>query len=57
VPQAADAAVAALLEGPGAAMNKFNRIPKPAERADDGSSGSPAAARGGTGGGRSRPPD
>jgi peptidyl-tRNA hydrolase, PTH1 family len=57
VPQAADAAVAALLEGPGAAMNKFNRIPKPAERADDGSRGSPAAARGGTGGGRSRPPD
>ena len=28
VPQAADAAVAALLEGPGAAMNKFNRRPK-----------------------------
>jgi PTH1 family peptidyl-tRNA hydrolase len=31
VPQAADAAVTALLEGPGAAMNKFNRRPKPAE--------------------------
>jgi len=30
VPQAADAAVAALLEGPGAAMNKFNRRPKAA---------------------------
>jgi len=57
VPQAADAAVAALLEGPGAAMNKFNRIPKTAERADDGPRGSPAAVRGGTGGGRSRPPD
>jgi PTH1 family peptidyl-tRNA hydrolase len=28
VPGAADAAVAALLEGPGAAMNKFNRRPK-----------------------------
>ena len=28
VPQAADAAVAALLDGPGAAMNKFNRRPK-----------------------------
>jgi PTH1 family peptidyl-tRNA hydrolase len=28
VPQAADAAVAALLEGPGAAMNKFNRRQK-----------------------------
>ncbi|TMA20318.1 MAG: aminoacyl-tRNA hydrolase [Deltaproteobacteria bacterium] len=61
VPQAAEAAVAALLEGPGAAMNKFNRRPAGAdeapERADDGSRGSPAAARGGTGGGRSRPPD
>jgi peptidyl-tRNA hydrolase, PTH1 family len=31
VPQAADAAVTALLEGPGAAMNKFNRRAKPAE--------------------------
>jgi peptidyl-tRNA hydrolase, PTH1 family len=31
VPQAADAAVTALLEGPGAAMNKFNRRPKQAE--------------------------
>jgi PTH1 family peptidyl-tRNA hydrolase len=33
VPQAADAAVAALLEGPGAAMNKFNRRAKTEERA------------------------
>ncbi|MFL5293442.1 MAG: aminoacyl-tRNA hydrolase [Myxococcales bacterium] len=30
VPEAADAAVTALLEGPGAAMNKFNRRPKEA---------------------------
>ncbi|HZX65361.1 MAG: aminoacyl-tRNA hydrolase [Myxococcales bacterium] len=30
VPEAADAAVTALLEGPGAAMNKFNRRPKQA---------------------------
>ena len=46
LPRAAEAAMAALLEGPAAAMNKFNRIPKTAERADDGSRGSPAGRSG-----------